>query len=192
MKRFHSLRSEFHSILTLVEWKSITQRVKSRPVHSIFTPKEVITDVTTPQGVKIKWTEWFLFFYIFFFIESTIFSSYPVFSSLALPSLCYKMPLLELFFFFNHIVHFSPQACLTSLKTITIDSKWMMCIHRRVCFHTYIFIVAINYNSENSKIRVTCTRILTQLLWNGVYHHELSIVKPGFTVHHTFYCLKIS
>ena len=27
--------------------------MKSRPVHSIFTPKEVITDVTT-QGVKIK------------------------------------------------------------------------------------------------------------------------------------------
>ena len=27
-----------------------TQRVESRPVHSIFTPKEVITDVTT-KGV---------------------------------------------------------------------------------------------------------------------------------------------
>ena len=43
VKRFHSLRSEFHSILTPVEWKFTTQRVKSRPVHSIFTPKEVIT-----------------------------------------------------------------------------------------------------------------------------------------------------
>ena len=32
--------------------------MKSRPVHSIFTPKEVITDVIT-QGVKIKWIEWF-------------------------------------------------------------------------------------------------------------------------------------
>ena len=51
VKRFQSLRSEFHSILTPVEWKFSTQRVKSRPVHSIFTPKEVITDVTT-QGVK--------------------------------------------------------------------------------------------------------------------------------------------
>ena len=50
VKKFHSLRSEFHSILTPVEWKCTTQRVKSRPVHSIFTPKEVITDVTT-QGV---------------------------------------------------------------------------------------------------------------------------------------------
>ena len=59
VKRFHSL-SEFHSILTPVEWKFITQRVKSRPVHSIFTPK-VITEVTT-QGVKIKWIQWFFFF----------------------------------------------------------------------------------------------------------------------------------
>ena len=50
----------FNSILTPVEWKFTTQRVKSRPVHSIFTPKEVITDVTT-QRVKIKWTEWFFF-----------------------------------------------------------------------------------------------------------------------------------
>ena len=56
VKRFHSL-SEFHSILTPVEWKLTTQRVKSRPVHLIFTPKEV-TDVTT-QGVKIEWTECF-------------------------------------------------------------------------------------------------------------------------------------
>ena len=39
MKIFHSLRSEFHSILTLVEWTFTTQGVKSRPVHSIFTPK---------------------------------------------------------------------------------------------------------------------------------------------------------
>ena len=43
---FHSLRSEIHSILTPVEWKFTTQRVESRAVHSIFTPKEVITDVT--------------------------------------------------------------------------------------------------------------------------------------------------
>ena len=50
VKKFHSLRSEFHSILTPAEWKFTTQRVESRPVHSIFTPKEVITDVTT-QGV---------------------------------------------------------------------------------------------------------------------------------------------
>ena len=49
-ENFHSLRSEFHSILTPVEWKFTTQRVESRPVHSIFTPKEVITEVT-PQGV---------------------------------------------------------------------------------------------------------------------------------------------
>ena len=46
VKKFHSLRSEFHSILTPVEWKFTTQRVESRPVHSIFTPKEGITDVT--------------------------------------------------------------------------------------------------------------------------------------------------
>ena len=52
VNRFLSLKSEFHSILTLVEWKFTTQRVKSRPVHSIFTPKEVITDVTT-QWVNI-------------------------------------------------------------------------------------------------------------------------------------------
>ena len=50
VKKFHSLRSEFHSILTPVEWKFTTQRVESRPVHSICTPKEVITEVT-PQGV---------------------------------------------------------------------------------------------------------------------------------------------
>ena len=53
VKRSHSLRSELHSNCTPVEWKFTTQRGKSRPVHSIFTPKEVITDVTT-QGVKIK------------------------------------------------------------------------------------------------------------------------------------------
>ena len=52
VKRFHSLRSEFHSILTPVEWKFTTQRVKSRPVHSRFTPKEVITDITT-QRVRV-------------------------------------------------------------------------------------------------------------------------------------------
>ena len=48
----------FHSILTPVEWKFTTQWVKSCPVHSIFPPKEVITNVTT-QGVKIDWIEWF-------------------------------------------------------------------------------------------------------------------------------------
>ena len=47
---FHSLRSEFHSILIPVEWKFTTQRVESRPVYSIFSPKDVITEVT-PQGV---------------------------------------------------------------------------------------------------------------------------------------------
>ena len=51
VKKFHSLRSEFHSILTPVEWKFTTQRGESRSVHSMFTPKEVITDVTT-QGVR--------------------------------------------------------------------------------------------------------------------------------------------
>ena len=45
VKRLHSLRSEFHSILTPVEWEFTTQRVKFRPVHSIFTPKEVVTDL---------------------------------------------------------------------------------------------------------------------------------------------------
>ena len=48
VKKFHSLTSEFHSIQT-PEWKFTTQRVESRPVHSILTPKEVITEVT-PQG----------------------------------------------------------------------------------------------------------------------------------------------
>ena len=52
--------SDFHSILTPVEWKFTTQQVKSRPVYFKFAPKEVTTDVTT-QGVKIKWTEWFFF-----------------------------------------------------------------------------------------------------------------------------------
>ena len=51
-EEIHSFSSEFHSILTPGEWKFTTQRVKSRPVHLIFTPKEVITDVNT-QGVKI-------------------------------------------------------------------------------------------------------------------------------------------
>ena len=41
--KIHSLRSEFHSILTTVEWKFSTQQAESRPVHLIFTPKEVIT-----------------------------------------------------------------------------------------------------------------------------------------------------
>ena len=56
VNRFHSLRSEYHSILTPGEWKFTTQRVKSRPVHSIFTPKEVITDVTK---YPIEWIDWF-------------------------------------------------------------------------------------------------------------------------------------
>ena len=51
-------------ILTPVEWKFTIRRVKSLPVHSIFTPKEVITDVTT-QGVKIEWIEWY-------FLESNL------------------------------------------------------------------------------------------------------------------------
>ena len=59
MNRFYSL-SEFHSILTPAEWKFTTQLVESRPVHSIFTPKEVITDVTT-QGVKIEWNSLYCF-----------------------------------------------------------------------------------------------------------------------------------
>ena len=50
VKKFHS-SSESHSILAPVEWKFTTQRVESRPVHSIFTPKEVITDDVTPHGV---------------------------------------------------------------------------------------------------------------------------------------------
>ena len=65
-KKFHSLRSECHSILTPVEWKFTTQRVESRPVHWICTPKEVITDVTL-QGVtvtsvtnRVKFTPFFL------------------------------------------------------------------------------------------------------------------------------------
>ena len=49
VKKCHSL-SEFHSILTPVEWIFTTERVEFRPVHSIFSPKEVIIDVTT-QGV---------------------------------------------------------------------------------------------------------------------------------------------
>ena len=32
--------------------------ISSGSLESIFTPKEVITDVTT-QGVKIEWIEWF-------------------------------------------------------------------------------------------------------------------------------------
>ena len=36
VKKFHSLSSEFHSILTLGEWKFTNQRVESRPVHSIY------------------------------------------------------------------------------------------------------------------------------------------------------------
>ena len=56
VKRFHSLRSEFHSILTPVEWKFTTQRVKSLPVHSIFTPKEVITLIRYyPYENKVNW-----------------------------------------------------------------------------------------------------------------------------------------
>ena len=56
-RNFTSL-SEFHSILTPVEWKFTTQRVESRPVHSILTPKEVFTEVT-PQGVTsvTKWVK---------------------------------------------------------------------------------------------------------------------------------------
>ena len=36
VKRFHSLRITFHSILTPVEWKFTTQRAKSRPGNSIY------------------------------------------------------------------------------------------------------------------------------------------------------------
>ena len=53
VKKFYSLRSEFHSILTPEEWKFPIQRVESRPVHSIFTPKEVITEITPRE-----WRQW--------------------------------------------------------------------------------------------------------------------------------------
>ena len=56
VKKFHSLR-EFHSIFTPVEWKFTTQRVESRPVHSICTPKEIITDVTTQEVTDVT-TQW--------------------------------------------------------------------------------------------------------------------------------------
>ena len=61
VKRFHSLSSEFHSILTPGEWKFTTQRVESRPVHSIFTPIEVVSEVNT-RGVKIEWKFVLVFF----------------------------------------------------------------------------------------------------------------------------------
>ena len=56
--KIHSLRSAFQSILTPVEWKFTIQRVESRPVHSIFTPKEVITEPeVTPQGETSVWVK---------------------------------------------------------------------------------------------------------------------------------------
>ena len=50
MKKFHSLRSEFHSILTPVEWIFCTQRVESRPVHSIIGSFRLYVneDIVTP------------------------------------------------------------------------------------------------------------------------------------------------
>ena len=45
-----TLQKKKNSSETPVEWKFTTERVESRPVHAIFPPKEVITDVTT-QGV---------------------------------------------------------------------------------------------------------------------------------------------
>ena len=62
VKKFHSLSSEFHSILTLGEWKFSNQRVESRPVHSIYSLQKKITDVTI-RGVKIEWN------FPLFFIE---------------------------------------------------------------------------------------------------------------------------
>ena len=45
VKKYHWLRSEFHSILTPVEWKFTTQRVESHSVHSILTPKVSVIGV---------------------------------------------------------------------------------------------------------------------------------------------------
>ena len=56
VKKFQSSMSEFHSILTPVEWKFTTQRVESLPVYSIFTPKEVITEVTPQWQIEWKFT----------------------------------------------------------------------------------------------------------------------------------------
>ena len=53
VKKFHPVRSEFHSILTPVEWSFTTQWVEYRPVHSIFSPKEMITEVTPRE-----WPQW--------------------------------------------------------------------------------------------------------------------------------------
>ena len=58
-KKFHLLRSELHSILTPVEWTFTTQRVESRPVHSIFTPKEVLSEWLQWQ---LEWNSLYLFF----------------------------------------------------------------------------------------------------------------------------------
>ena len=59
VKKFHSLRSEYHSILTPVEWKFTSQWVESRLVHSIFTPKEVIILTLLPirewRQRQIEW-----------------------------------------------------------------------------------------------------------------------------------------
>ena len=55
--------------ISLVEWISLDSNSSRVKIHysaseissgslDIFTPKEIITEVTT-QGVKIKWTEWF-------------------------------------------------------------------------------------------------------------------------------------
>ena len=53
--KFHSLRSEFHSILTPVEWKFTTQRVESSPVHSIFTPDQ---KKWSPTSLPREWRQW--------------------------------------------------------------------------------------------------------------------------------------
>ena len=53
VKKLHRLSSEFHSILTPGDCKFTSQLVECRWVYSIFTLKEVTTDVNT-QGVKTE------------------------------------------------------------------------------------------------------------------------------------------
>ena len=72
VKKIHSFRNKFHSILTPAEWKFINQRVESRPIHSIFTLKYVAILTSFPR----VWRQWQLGWKFTPFLESILYTTW--------------------------------------------------------------------------------------------------------------------
>ena len=87
--------------------------MKSRPVHSIFTPIEVITDVTT-LGVKIEWIEWF-----FESIKIRLRSNNEIRST-----------------FLMNIIYY---ACVVFYKELRILKLWNSKSSRKLILHVYLY-----------------------------------------------------